>query len=156
MEENLNGVVLCDNLIKWLQTLNLTAKHGNPSELSDGVAIAEALTQIAPEYFTPSWNSKIKTDVGNNWRLKVSNLKKILEGVVDYHQDILNLSLQEFSRPDVVNIAETADQSDLGRLLQLVLSCAVNCIKKEGYITRIMEMELSCQRSIMQAIQVSA
>ncbi|XP_028158802.1 protein hook-like [Ostrinia furnacalis] len=153
MEENLNGVVLCDNLIKWLQTLNLTAKHGNPSDLSDGVAIAEALTQIAPEYFTPAWNLKIKTDVGNNWRLKVSNLKKILEGVVDYHQDILNLSLQEFSRPDVVNIAETADQSDLGRLLQLVLSCAVNCIKKEEYITRIMEMELSCQRSIMQAIQ---
>lgn len=46
------------------------------------MAIAEALTQIAPEYFTPSWNTKIKTDVGNNWRLKVSNLKKILEGVV--------------------------------------------------------------------------
>lgn len=42
--------------------------------------------------------------------------------VSDYHQDILNLSLQEFSRPDVVNIAETADASDLGRLLQLVLS----------------------------------
>ncbi|XP_037303195.1 protein hook-like [Manduca sexta] len=148
-----NGAVLCDNLIKWLQTLNLKAKHGNPSELSDGVALAEALTQIAPEYFTPAWNSKIKTDVGNNWRLKVSNLKKLLEGVVDYHQDILNLSLQEFSRPDVINIAETADASDLGRLLQLVLSCAVNCIKKEEYITRIMEMELSCQRSIMQAIQ---
>ncbi|CAH2102326.1 unnamed protein product [Euphydryas editha] len=145
--------VLCDNLIKWLQTLNLTAKHGAPSELSDGVAIAEALTQIAPEYFTTTWNSKIKTDVGHNWRLKVSNLKKILEGVVDYHQDILNLSLQEFSRPDVVNIAEHADPSDLGRLLQLVLSCAVNCIKKEEYITRIMDLELSCQRSIMQAIQ---
>ncbi|KPJ08685.1 Protein hook [Papilio machaon] len=148
-----NGAVLCDNLIKWLQTLNLTAKHGNPSDLSDGVAIAEALTQIAPEYFTPTWISKIKTDVGHNWRLKVSNLKKILEGVVDYHQDILNLSLQEFSRPDVVNIAENADPSDLGRLLQLVLSCAVNCIKKEEYITRIMGLELSCQRSIMQAIQ---
>ncbi|XP_013134880.1 PREDICTED: protein hook [Papilio polytes] len=148
-----NGAVLCDNLIKWLQTLNLTAKHGNPSDLSDGVAIAEALTQVAPEYFTPAWISKIKTDVGHNWRLKVSNLKKILEGVVDYHQDILNLSLQEFTRPDVVNIAENADPSDLGRLLQLVLSCAVNCIKKEEYITRIMGLELSCQRSIMQAIQ---
>ncbi|XP_068626282.1 protein hook isoform X2 [Battus philenor] len=145
-----NGGALCDNLIKWLQTLNLSAKHGNPS---DGVAIAEALTQIAPEYFEPTWISKIKTDVGHNWRLKVSNLKKILEGVVDYHQDILNLSLQEFSRPDVVNIAENADPNDLGRLLQLVLSCAVNCIKKEEYITRIMGLELSCQRSIMQAIQ---
>lgn len=52
------------------------------TELSDGVAIAEALTQIAPEYFSPLWNTKIKTDVGNNWRLKVSNLKKILDGVV--------------------------------------------------------------------------
>lgn len=51
-------------------------------ELSDGVAIAEALTQIAPEFFTAAWNYKIKTDVGHNWRLKVSNLKKILEGVV--------------------------------------------------------------------------
>ncbi|KAJ0182408.1 hypothetical protein K1T71_001777 [Dendrolimus kikuchii] len=148
-----NGVVLCGSLIKWLQTLDLKAKHGTPSELSDGVAIAEALTQIAPEYFTHAWSSKIKTDVGHNWRLKVSNLKKILEGVVDYHQDILNLSLQEFDRPDVMNIAETADQNDLGRLLQLVLSCAVNCIKKEEYITLIMEMEISCQRSIMQAIQ---
>ncbi|XP_045527976.1 protein hook isoform X2 [Pieris brassicae] len=148
-----NGVVLSSNLIKWLQTLNLVAKHGNPAELSDGVAIAEALSQIAPEFFTASWNSKIKTDVGQNWRLKVSNIKKILEGVVDYHQDVLNLSLQEFSRPDVVNIAEHADPEDLGRLLQLVLSCAVNCNKKEEYITRIMELELSCQRSIMQAIQ---
>lgn len=26
-----NGVLLCDNLIKWLQTLDLKAKHGNPS-----------------------------------------------------------------------------------------------------------------------------
>ncbi|GBP39970.1 Protein hook [Eumeta japonica] len=119
-----NGVLLCDNLIKWLQTLNLKARHETPSELSDGVAIAEALTQIAPEYFTPTWNSKIKVDVGTNWRLKVSNLKKILEGVVDYHQDILNLGLQEFGRPDVVNIAENADPTDLGRLLQLVLSDA--------------------------------
>lgn len=148
-----NGASLCDNLIKWLQTLSLKTRHGSPTELSDGVAIAEALSQIAPEYFTPVWNSKIKTDVGQNWRLKVSNLKKILEAVVDFHQDVLNLSLQDYVRPDVLNIAENTDLSDLGRLLQLVLSCAVNCDKKEEYITRIMDLELSCQRSIMQAIQ---
>lgn len=52
------------------------------------MAIAEALTQIAPEYFTPAWVSKIKTDVGHNWRLKVSNLKKILEGVVGEYYNI--------------------------------------------------------------------
>lgn len=42
--------------------------------------------------------------------------------LADYHQDILNLSLQEFARPEVINIAEHADAADLGRLLQLVLS----------------------------------
>lgn len=35
-----------------------------------------------------------------------------------------------------------------------VLGCAVKCAQKGEYITRIMELELSCQRSIMQAIQV--
>lgn len=53
---------------------------------------------------------------------KLLGMLQIMFFLVDYHQDILNLSLQEFSRPDVVNIAETADPTDLGRLLQLVLS----------------------------------
>lgn len=52
------------------------------SEIFDGVLMAEALTQIAPDFFTPNWNSKIKPDVGSNWRLKVSNLKKIVERIL--------------------------------------------------------------------------
>lgn len=51
-------------------------------EIFDGVLMAEALTQIAPDFFTTNWNSKIKTDVGSNWRLKVSNLKKIVERII--------------------------------------------------------------------------
>lgn len=42
-------------------------------------------------------------------------------------QDISHLPL-----PDVVLVAEHADPVELGRLLQLVLGCAVKCERKQG------------------------
>lgn len=41
----------------------------------------------------------------------------------------------------------------IGRLLQLVLGCAINCDEKQRYIEFIMVMEESAQQVIMQAIQ---
>ncbi|XP_055709955.1 protein hook [Phlebotomus papatasi] len=146
-------VELCESLIKWLQCLKLSGAHGNAREMSDGVAMAQALNQIAPEHFTDSWLSKIKTDVSHNWRLKVSNLKKVVEGVFDYYMDVLNLNLSDFAKPDVMRIAEKADKAELTRLLQLILGCAVNCAEKQDYITQIMELEESLQRNIMRALQ---
>lgn len=115
--------------------------------------MAQALHQIAPDTFTESWLGKIKTDVGSNWRLKISNLKKVVEGIFDYYVDVLNINLSEFARPDVMRMAEQSDAAELGRLLQLILGCAVNCNQKQDYITQIMELEESLQRNIMQALQ---
>uniref|UniRef100_A0A182XDJ2 Protein hook n=1 Tax=Anopheles quadriannulatus TaxID=34691 RepID=A0A182XDJ2_ANOQN len=142
-----------ESLIRWLSELNLSAPHGTVQELSDGAALAQALNQIAPEVFTDSWLSKIKSDVGANWRLKVSNLRKIIEGIYVYYQDELSLNLSEELRPDALKIAEKGDPHELGRLLQLILGCAVNCLEKQKYITQIMELEESLQRNIMAALQ---
>lgn len=144
---------MCESLMKWLQTFDLDAPHNTLEEISDGVAMAQALNQIAPEWFGDSWMSKIKTDAGNNWRLKVSNLKKIVQGIVDYYQECLNQHLTDFSRPDVVKIGEHCSPEELGRLLQLILGCAINCHNKQDYITTIMSMEESVQQVIMQSIQ---
>lgn len=144
---------MCESLMKWLQTFDLDAPHNTLEEISDGVAMAQALNQIAPERFGGSWMSKIKTGAGNNWRLKLSNLKKIVEGIDDYYQECLNQHLTDFSRPDVSKIGEHCSPEELGRLLQLILGCAINCHNKQDYITRIMCMEESVQQVIMQAIQ---
>ena len=144
---------LCHSLLTWLHTLNLSAPHSSPQETSDGVAVAQALNQIAPEWFTSSWLSKIKTDVGDNWRLKVSNLKKIVEKIVDYYQESFNQMLPDSVKPDVSRIGEQSDPGELGKLLQLVLGCAVNCNRKQDYITAIMAMEEDVQQVIMQSIQ---
>ncbi|KAL9928126.1 hook microtubule tethering protein isoform 3-T13 [Glossina fuscipes fuscipes] len=141
------------SLLKWLQTLNLSASYANAEDLSNGVALAQALNLFAPDVFTDLWLSKIKTDTGTNWRLKMSNIKKVIEGLYDYYGDVLNYSLAEYRRPDAMRIAEMCDIKELERLLQLVLGCAVNCSLKQDYIRQIMCLEEDLQANIMQALQ---
>ncbi|XP_014219490.1 protein Hook homolog 3 [Copidosoma floridanum] len=142
-----------NSLIKWLHTFELRAPHSSAEDISNGVALAEALSQIAPEWFHPAWNAKIKSDVGSNWRLKVSNLKKIVEAVTEYYVECLNQQLAGYVKPDAQKIGEHCDSHELKRLLQLVLGCAVNCNEKQYYITRIMGLEEAVQQVIMQSIQ---
>ncbi|XP_073824724.1 hook microtubule tethering protein [Musca autumnalis] len=144
---------MCQSLVEWFKTLNLVAPHDTAEKLSDGVAMAQALNQFAPESFTDTWLSKIRVDVGINWRLKMSNLKKVIEALYDYYADVLNYSLVEFTRPDAMRIAEKCDSIELERLLQLILGCAVNCSKKHDYIREIMLLEESLQANIMKALQ---
>lgn len=110
---------VCKSLIKWLQTL-IPNKKITQTEISDGVAMLQALVQIAPEHFR-RLEPKIKYDVGTIWRVKVSNLKKIVESLVEYYQDVLNMQLLDVGRPDVFKIGETSDLTQLGKLLRLIL-----------------------------------
>uniref|UniRef100_A0A8C5GYU1 Calponin-homology (CH) domain-containing protein n=1 Tax=Gouania willdenowi TaxID=441366 RepID=A0A8C5GYU1_GOUWI len=104
-------------------------------------------------YFNDAWISRIKPEVGDNWRLKISNLKKILKGILDYNQEILGQHINDFTLPDVTLIGEHSDAAELGRMLQLILGCAVNCEQKQEYIQTIMMMEESVQHVVMTAIQ---
>lgn len=145
----------CDHLIIWLNTFDgIEGAHHSAEDLSDGLAMAEALTQIAPEWFDNDWISKIMQDISSdNHRLKLSNLKKVLKGMVDYYSEVLFQDVENFILPDVTKIAEHADKEELGRMLQLVLGCAVNCEEKEQYIQVIMALEEDVQLSVMNSIQ---
>ncbi|CAH1153267.1 unnamed protein product [Phaedon cochleariae] len=143
---------MCKSLAKWLQKIAPNKTRSIP-EICDGVGMLDALLQISPEHFS-KLESKIKRDVGtNNWRLRISNLKKILEAVMEYDQDVLNSQILGIGRPDIGKIGESNDPIELAKLLQLILGCAINCDRKQEYITMIMEMEVSVQQNIMQAIQ---
>ncbi|XP_042305704.1 protein Hook homolog 3 isoform X1 [Sceloporus undulatus] len=115
--------------------------------------MAQVLQKIDPTYFDENWLNRIKTEVGDNWRLKVSNLKKILKGILDYNHEILGQQINDFILPDVNLIGEHSDAAELGRMLQLILGCAVNCEQKQEYIQTIMMMEESVQHVVMTAIQ---
>ncbi|KAK2569947.1 Protein Hook-like protein [Acropora cervicornis] len=146
--------LMCESLMKWVNTFEgIKAPHRTINELTDGVALCQCLAEIAPDWFDDEWISKIRQDTGDNRRLKVNNLKKLLKGVIDYYTEVLTMDITGFSMPDVNAIVENQNISELGRLLQLVLGCAVNCEDKQEYIQVIMSMEESVQHVVMMAIQ---
>ncbi|KAM9434942.1 protein Hook homolog 2 [Clarias gariepinus] len=143
---------LCDSLLSWLrifQVPSCTSKQ----DLTSGVAVAHVLHKIDPSWFNETWLGRIKEDNGDNWRIKVSNLKKILQSMLEYYHDVLGQQVAEQHVPDVALIGETGDVTELGRLVQLVLGCAVSCEKKQEHIQQIMTLEESVQHVVMTAIQ---
>uniref|UniRef100_A0A667X0G2 Protein Hook homolog 3 n=1 Tax=Myripristis murdjan TaxID=586833 RepID=A0A667X0G2_9TELE len=151
--ESLDRMELCESLLTWIQTFEVEAPCQTVEDLTSGVVMAQALQKIDSVYFNDSWISRIKSEVGDNWRLKVSNLKKILKGILDYNQEVLGQQINDFTLPDVNLIGEHSDAAELGRMLQLILGCAVSCEQKQEYIQTIMIMEESVQHVVMTAIQ---
>lgn len=49
---------------------------------------------------------------------------------------VLGLHISDFTLPDVNLLGEHADAAELGRMLQLILGCAVNCEQKQGGCVR--------------------
>uniref|UniRef100_A0AAZ3R9R3 Uncharacterized protein n=1 Tax=Oncorhynchus tshawytscha TaxID=74940 RepID=A0AAZ3R9R3_ONCTS len=83
----------------------------------------------------------------------ISNLKKVLKGILDYNQEVLQQQINDFTLPDINLIGEHSDAAELGRMLQLILGCAVNCEQKQENIQTIMMLEESVQHVVMTAIQ---
>ncbi|XP_038572259.1 protein Hook homolog 1 isoform X1 [Micropterus salmoides] len=144
---------LTESLIIWLQTFNTPAPCRTVEELTTGAAMSQALHQIDPAWFTDGWLGRIKTDVEDNWRLKLNNLKKILQMVIAYYNEVFAQEISDFPMPDLALVAEHSDPMQLGRLLQLILGCAVRCERKQEYIQIIMTLEESVQHVVMTAIQ---
>ncbi|XP_038640586.1 protein Hook homolog 3-like isoform X2 [Scyliorhinus canicula] len=149
---SLDKAELCDSLLLWLQTFHVPSPCNTKQQLTSGVAIAQVLNHIDPSWFNEAWLGRIREDI-SDWRLKVSNLKKILQSMLEYYHDVLGHQISEYSLPEVNLIGEHSDAAELGRLLQLVLGCAVSCEKKQEYIQRIMTLEESVQHVVMTAIQ---
>uniref|UniRef100_A0A3B4ATI2 Calponin-homology (CH) domain-containing protein n=1 Tax=Periophthalmus magnuspinnatus TaxID=409849 RepID=A0A3B4ATI2_9GOBI len=128
---SLDKAELCDSLLIWLQTFQVPSCNSK-YDLTSGVAIAHVLHRIDPSWFNETWLGRIKEENGANWRLKVSNLKKILKSMLEYYHDILGHQISDEHLPDVTLIGEMGDVTELGKLVQLVLGCAVSCEKKDG------------------------
>ncbi|XP_007532486.1 protein Hook homolog 2 isoform X1 [Erinaceus europaeus] len=144
---------LCGPLLTWLQTFRVPPPCTSPQDLSSGLAVAHVLNQIDPSWFTEAWLQGISANPGPNWKLKVNNLRTILQSLLEYSQDVLGRPVSEHHLPDVTLIGEFGNPEELGKLLQLVLCCAISCEKKQEHIQKIMTLEESVQHVVMAAIQ---
>ncbi|MED6278957.1 Protein Hook 2 [Characodon lateralis] len=84
---SLDKANLCDSLLTWLQTFQVPSCDGK-HDLMSGVAIAHVLHRIDASWFNETWLGRIKEESEANWRLKVSNLKKVLKSMLEYYHDV--------------------------------------------------------------------
>ncbi|XP_065348608.1 protein Hook homolog 3-like isoform X2 [Cloeon dipterum] len=143
------------SLLKWLQTFEI-ADCNQPlqlQDLSDGIIMSKILNEIEPQCFTDAWKSSMNANASQIWRLKVSNLKKLVTKMMDYYQDYLNFQPLSFEEPNINKIGEHCDPENLTQLLIMVLGCAVHCANKEEYIMKITSLELDVQSVLMQCIK---
>lgn len=144
---------LAECLLLWVQTFSVDGERDSVQSLSDGAALSQILHEVAPSFFNEEWLSGMIAEEASNKHLKMSKLKKVLKGVVSFYDEVMGIKIQENKKPNLKMVVESTNLIEMGKLLQLVLGCAVNCDNKQDYIQAIMSMEESVQHGVMTAIQ---
>mmetsp|Transcript_39224 Transcript_39224/g.44727 ORF Transcript_39224/g.44727 Transcript_39224/m.44727 type:complete len:574 (-) Transcript_39224:295-2016(-) len=107
-------------------------------DLGDGVALFEALSEIAPDYFDPT---TIARHLGDNWALKSSNLRKLLRNLEEfYHVGLKKDADFAGCTAKAASIARSSDREALAELFELVAAAAVTCENRGEFVSRIMKM----------------
>ncbi|NXW73850.1 HOOK2 protein, partial [Hirundo rustica] len=59
-----------------------------PPDLASGVTLAHVLHKIDPSWFDETWLGQIRDEPEGNTRIRVNNLRKVLQSVLEYWQDV--------------------------------------------------------------------
>ncbi len=124
-------MALSSAIAEWLTSCFDLPSSVAIEDFFDGVSAAKILRKIDAEHFDAKFASQIRENVGANSVIAASNVKKLLSKSVEYNES-LGSPLGRFPASlDAHKIAVEKDQEEIGRLLQLILGCAVNCDAKQ-------------------------
>lgn len=99
------------------------------------------------------WFKLIRSaDVGDNWVLKINNLKKLHKLVTRYFEEVLDRPSALLPPVNLNAIAKDSDVRETLKLCQLVIFIAVQCDKNQIYIAKIQGLSPQSQHSLMLSI----
>lgn len=146
----------CEAMIEFLGNCFISFMGPPPAsleELGDGVALFEALSEIAPDHFDPT---TIARGLGDNWALKSSNLRKLCRNLETYFHDILGKDADfEAVGSSISSISRHSDRDGIITLVELVAAATVQCEDKDVFIGRIMNMKPESQLEMKGIIESS-
>ncbi|KAI9491198.1 hypothetical protein BDB00DRAFT_914508, partial [Zychaea mexicana] len=119
------------------------------TDLSDGIILFEVLADIDPKWFKLIRSA----DVGDNWVLKINNLKKLHKLVSRYFEEVLDRDSENLPSVNLNAIAKDADIKETIKLCQLVICIAVMCNKNQIYIAKIQDLSQTAQHALMLSIE---
>ncbi|KAJ2687198.1 hypothetical protein IWW39_003119 [Coemansia spiralis] len=121
----------------------------NLGDLTDGIALFEICAEIDRQWF----KSIRSADIGDNWVLKMNNLKKLYKLVTRYYEEVLGYPTSNLAEPNLAAIAKNEEADELLKLCHLILTLAVQCERNQVYIGKIMSLGEEDQRSLMVSIE---
>lgn len=134
-------------------TLTCTSPPEYLIELSDGVILFEALAEISLDHFDPT---RIARNLGENWALKQTNLRKLVRNLEEFYRDELSkkLELVEVGL-DIASIAKADEdmEENIRVLFQFVAAAAVQCEDRGVFVGRIMNMSTEGQMEMKEMIE---
>ena len=123
----------------------------SPSDLSDGLALAEVLVQIEPATFTPTWFAGLlKSANCNN-----ETLNSLLNMLLHYYTHNLadDCIAGELPLPDLTSRPEDSlGLENIARFLKLTLGVAVTCSNKVLFISKIQSLDETTQHALTACI----
>ncbi|XP_078674185.1 girdin-like isoform X7 [Branchiostoma floridae x Branchiostoma belcheri] len=138
-------------LVVWAKTFSPGSKV-EFTNLVEGTFLNEMMLQIDPR---PT-NQRINKQVQGQVHLRIQNLAILMRHIKSYYQEVLQ-QLIVMKLPDIIAIGKEPEGEqcihELRKILLLVLGCAVQCEKKEGFIEKIKELDLDVQHAMVGHIQ---
>jgi len=120
-------------------------------DLCDGVVMFEALSEISMDHFDPT---TVARDLGDNWALKATNLKKLLRNLEEfYHEELQKDSDFESVSTHINAIAKGEDLDNIVTFVELIAVAVTSCEDKDVFVSRMMEMDPEMMGELQEIIQ---
>ncbi|KAL3792752.1 hypothetical protein ACHAWO_002357 [Cyclotella atomus] len=131
--------------------MTVSVEINDLADLSDGIAMFEALSEISPDHFDPT---TIARDFGSNWRLKATNLRKLRRNLEDFYHEVLQKDDDfESIGEHIESVARDANHEGILAFVELVAAAAVMCEDKEIFVTKIMSLEEESKAEMQEILQ---
>ena len=121
------------------------------SDLNDGLSLSAIMNAVHPSSFD---SHSLAHNVQSNWPLKLSNVKKLRNNLLDYYASSLNLDASAaLNALDLTSLCRDSDEDACVRLCDFVVGALISCPSKATYITAIMELDAGCQVALKGCIE---
>jgi len=88
-----------------------------------------------------TWEGFKKTTTSNQLLIHLILNSLDPNPLLTFHEQVLDHQISDVHMPDVNLIGEMGDVTELGKLVQLVLGCAVSCEKKQGEVWAVKQTD---------------
>ncbi|CCI43041.1 unnamed protein product [Albugo candida] len=125
-------------------------------DLCDGIFLSYLMHKILTFLLLDSDPAYIQLDtikLNADYSSRLQNITTLVNAIESYYREELSQNCNSSNFINVSKIVKESNESEVCKLIELLLGCAVQCPKKSDYIHPIMQMDATAQQNLMLLIE---